>query len=80
MMVTYKMVLDERRPKLDGSFAIQIRITENRKVNTITSGISINKDFWEHNSSQIKQSHPNYKLLNQKITEKYLKIQKLFYS
>lgn len=76
IMVTYKVLLDERRVKSDGTFSVIIRITSNRKASTISSGVTIKKELWNSDQNQVKPEHPSYKLLNKKITEQYLKIQK----
>jgi integrase/recombinase XerD len=76
-MVTYKVLIDERRAKSDGTYPIIIRITFNRKVNTINSGAYIHRDFWDSKNSNVKSTHPNAQLLNKKVTEYYLKVQKL---
>lgn len=75
-MVTYKVLLDERRAKSDGSYSIIIRITCDRKVSTINSGVNIQKEYWDNKSQGIKNTHPNVQLLNKKVTEFYLKVQK----
>ena len=75
-MVTYKILLDERRVKSDGTFSVIIRITNNRRSSTINSGISIKKELWNDDKNQVKPEHPNSKLLNKRVTEQYLKIQK----
>jgi integrase/recombinase XerD len=75
-MVTYKVLLDERRAKSDGTYSIIIRITCDRKVSTINSGVHIQKEYWDNKNQSIKSTHPNVQLLNKKVTEFYLKIQK----
>jgi site-specific recombinase XerD len=75
-MVSYKVLLDERRPKKGGTFNIIIRITHNRRVNTLNTNISIEKEFWDTTSNCVGNAHPNSALINKSITEFYLKIQK----
>ncbi|HAL82765.1 MAG TPA: hypothetical protein DCO83_11440 [Mucilaginibacter sp.] len=75
-MVTYRVLLDTRRPKSDGTYAVIIRTTFNRKSSTSNTGVWIQKEFWCDNKSNVISTHPNHKLLNKKITEVYLKVQK----
>jgi len=45
-MVTYKIVLDERRAKPGGAYPIMVRVTSNRKTSNYYSGIAVLKDHW----------------------------------
>ncbi|HWZ35263.1 MAG TPA: site-specific integrase [Mucilaginibacter sp.] len=75
-MVTYKIQMDTRRPKSDGTYAISIRITHNRQSTTFNTGVFINQEFWLTDKSAVSTSHQNSALLNKTITETYLKVQK----
>ncbi|WP_107827031.1 Arm DNA-binding domain-containing protein [Mucilaginibacter yixingensis] len=46
-MVTYKILLDTRRAKADGTYPIQIRITSNRQSITSNTGVFVNDKQWE---------------------------------
>jgi len=76
-MITYKVVLDERRQKADGKFPIIFRVTFNRSTNSYATGISICKDHWNFETSLINRFCPNYKELNKNLTNKYLALQKV---
>jgi integrase/recombinase XerD len=76
-MVTYKVLLDERRIKSDGTYPIIIRITCNRQVCTINSGANIQKEYWDIKGANVKSSYANAQLINRKVTEFYLKVQKV---
>ena len=75
-MVTYKILLDTRRAKSDGTYAVAIRITCNRKNTTLNTGVFIIESLWAEDKSVVNSLHPNSSLLNKKITEQYLKVQK----
>ncbi|WPU94016.1 phage integrase SAM-like domain-containing protein [Mucilaginibacter sabulilitoris] len=75
-MVTYKVLLDTRRAKSDGTYSVQIRITANRISSTANTGVFVKKEFWDEAQSKVFNTHPNAPLLNRKITEFYLKVQK----
>jgi len=75
-MVTYKIQMDTRRPKSDGTYAVSIRITYNRQSTTFNTGVFINEEFWLADKSQVGPSHQNSALLNKTITETYLNVQK----
>ncbi|WP_462265115.1 phage integrase SAM-like domain-containing protein [Mucilaginibacter sp.] len=75
-MVTYKVLLDTRRAKSDSTYAVTIRTTWERKSTTTNTGVSIPKQYWNEQQSCVAIKHPNAKLLNKRITEHYLKLQK----
>jgi site-specific recombinase XerD len=76
-MVYYKVVLDNRKPKTNGIYSVVVRITFNRKITTLTTGVRISQTQWNETTSQVLQAHPNFQLLNKTITEFYLKVQKV---
>jgi hypothetical protein len=69
IMVTYKILLDTRRAKSDGAYAVTIRITFDRKSTTFNTGVFIKDELWLDDKVTINPSHPNASLLNKKITE-----------
>ena len=75
-MVSYKILLDDRRAKKDGTFNVIVRITHDRKISTINTQISITKEFWDYTNNSVRNTHPNSNLLNKAITEFYLRVQK----
>ena len=74
-MANIKMLLDLRRAKSDGTFNIIFRITNNRKVFTINSGVSLKQNYWDEKNGQVVKTHPNSKLLNIKLSKHYFKIE-----
>lgn len=76
-MANLKVLLDTRRQKTDGNYNIIFRITHNRKVYTLNSGISTTELYWNEQRSELDKSHPNAKLLNIKLSKEYFKIQQL---
>ncbi|MFB9843628.1 Arm DNA-binding domain-containing protein [Mucilaginibacter ginsenosidivorans] len=75
-MVTYKVLLDARRPKSDGTYAVTIRITHDRKSTTFNTGVFVKKEQWLLEKCSISNVHPNAGLLNKTVTETYLRVQK----
>jgi integrase/recombinase XerD len=75
-MVTYKLALDERRAKQDGTFPLVVRVTFNRKVNAYQTGICLKAEHWDRNTLQVSKANSNSLALSSKATEEYLKIQK----
>lgn len=75
-MVTYKLILDQRRIKSDGKYPVSIRVTYDRKTKYVYTGISVTEQQWDSQSSLIKKSCPGYKDLNKALTDKFLTIQK----
>lgn len=76
-MANLKVLLDTRRQKTDGNYNIIFRITHNRKVYTLNSGISTTELYWNEQRKELDKSHPNAKLLNIKLSKEYFKIQQL---
>jgi integrase/recombinase XerD len=76
-MANMKTLLDTRRQKSDGSFNIIFRITHERKVYTLTSGISTTELYWNKQKNEIDKTHPNSKLLNIKLSSEFFKIQQV---
>jgi len=74
-MANVKTTLDTRRVKSDGKFNIIFRITHQRKIHTINSGVSLLKSMWNAKTNMISDAHPNSKLINIKLHEKHYKIQ-----
>jgi integrase/recombinase XerD len=75
-MVTYKILLDTRRAKSDGTYPVMVRIIYDRKNSTFNTGVFITENYWVGEKSMVNPKHPNATLLNGKITEQYLKVQK----
>jgi hypothetical protein len=75
-MVYLKFVLNDKRPKEDNIYPIVIRVTYNRNNTTISTGLRVKQDDWDKSASQVKRTNQNFNLLNQKLSEFYLKVQK----
>lgn len=75
-MIQLKIILDTRRKKSDGTYPVMFRVTNVKKVNYLSSGISVLSDHWDETTLTVKRSQPNYKSLNLMLTKKYYEIQK----
>ena len=72
-MITLKIELGGK-PKKDGTFAVYLRITHNRKLKRVSLGFSILKQHHNANGNADKQNwirttHPTYRQLNTKILD-----------
>ena len=76
-MVYLKVILDDRKAKQGKHYPIVVRITYNRKATTFSTGIRVEKEYWDKYSSRILPNHPNQLRLNASISEYFLKIQKI---
>ena len=56
MKPTFKIFLDERSPKRDGSFPIAVRVTFKRKTTTISTGYFVFKQEWDEVAGKLKPS------------------------
>lgn len=75
-MVYYKMILDERRSKPDNIYPVIVRVIHNRRNTSIATGVRVQKDYWDEQTSQLMRSHPNYSVLSSTLLEAFLKVQK----
>ena len=71
-MATFKVKLDTRRAKQDGTYPVLIRIYNGDKYRDISLGFSVLKSQFNEGKSnvKIKASHPEAKSLNLAITRK----------
>jgi len=75
-MVHLKIVLDTRRKKSDGTYPINFRVTNVKKVHLIPSGISVNEADWDTNKLNLKATHPNFGTINVNLSKRFYEIQK----
>jgi hypothetical protein len=75
-MVYYKLILDDKRSKVDEIYPVVIRVTSNRVATTISTGIRVNVQHWDKQSSSINKTHPNWQVLNQSLIDFYAKVQR----
>lgn len=64
--MTVKVLL-RKETKNDGSHAIRIRITEDRKSKYINVGESIHNSYWDEQRQRVKESHSNSEKINASI-------------
>ena len=75
MATSVKLILDDRRPKEDGTFPIVIRLTHNRISRFIHTGYSVLPNGWDDSSkSIISKGIPikELKIINSRIRQKEL--------
>ena len=75
-MVHVRIILDARRPKVDGTYPLYIRVTEIKKVLHLPTGFSLLKAQWDAEASRVLNSHPNAGRINASITKRYFEAQK----
>jgi hypothetical protein len=68
-MVYYKLILDDKRSKVDQIYPVVIRVTSNRVATTISTGIRVNVQHWDKQSSSINKTHSNWQVLNQSLID-----------
>lgn len=66
-MATLKLTLDKRRQKDDNSYPLVFRISVDGHVRDLPIGHSIHEKDWNSKSSSLRNSHPDYDLLSEKI-------------
>jgi integrase/recombinase XerD len=76
-MVYFKVLLNDKRPKADNIYPIEVRVTFNRKNTSFSTGHRISKDFWDDGLQKVKHTNPNSQSLNKFIAEQYSNIQKV---
>jgi integrase len=65
--ITFKLYLQKRNIKKDGTIPIYLRITQNRKYKLLSTGISIDEKHWNPDKSEIRKNHPRNKFLNSQL-------------
>lgn len=71
MAITYKLELNSK-PKADGTHGILLRITENRKLKRISTGIFITPKHFNKNAEPgkwIRKTNPEFAVLNDELEE-----------
>jgi integrase/recombinase XerD len=74
-MISMKMVLDQRRPKLDGSFPIVFRISYQRKTRDISTGCACKYSEWNASDAIVIVTDDATLLLQQRLRLQWLKYQ-----
>ena len=75
MVTSIKIILDKRRSKNDGSYPVSFQICFQRKTRTRSSKIYVSSEFWDDTKKEVKKSHPDAKLLNQKLKKMFADLQ-----
>jgi site-specific recombinase XerD len=70
MSITVKPYLLERRKKRNGEYPVYIRVTQHSKYSLVSTGISVEKTFWDPNKGRVKTAHPLAKTFNRSIQVK----------
>jgi len=76
-MVYLKFFLNDKRQTTGQPSPVLLRITFNRRNTSITTGVRVKTEEWDAASGQVKRTNPNFQLLNKKLTELHLKVQKV---
>ena len=76
-MVYYKLVLNDKRKKNDQIYPLVVRVTYRRVSTTVSTGIRVHFNQWDDIKCQIKNNHPNWKILNRQLLDFYTKVQRL---
>jgi len=75
-MATLKLSMDKRRPYADGRFPIIIRLTEDQKSTSISTGIRLFTLEWDYQKGKVTKNHPDSKNLNLHLKNKILELEK----
>jgi len=67
MSITVRPYLLERRKKRNGEYPVYIRVTQHGKYSLVSTGISVEKTFWDPNKGRVKTAHPLAKTFNRTI-------------
>ncbi len=76
-MATIKVSMDTRRKKVDNTYPLKLRITVNQKSRDLSLGISVSKADWNGSLQKVSDTHPNSRLLNLKIRNKYNDVERI---
>ncbi len=73
-MATFKVVLETRRKRKNGSFPLVIRIFTDRTYRTVNLKVYLMEDEFDEATQRVVK-HPNRREINQKITQNLVKLQ-----
>lgn len=74
-MVSTKIIARKDKKNSNNEVPLFIRLTANRKSSYISLGISINIEYWDEKSMQVKRGHPNMARINNFITTQLADLQ-----
>lgn len=63
-LATIKIVFRKDKIRKNGKAPINVRITKDRKITYVATGISLEERFWDFDRSIVKKSHPNSARMN----------------
>ena len=75
MPVTFRAFMDERRKRNDGTYPLKIRVTKDGVSREINLNVALVKKDWNSKFQVVKDSHPNSKLIQLKISKTLNSIQ-----
>lgn len=67
MPATFHFYLRENRPDKRGTCPVYLRITYNRKLKYLNTGIKLSPSDWNPDKEQVRRSHRTYNKLNQEL-------------
>lgn len=77
MSFTYKIILDTRRPKLNDTYPLKIRVYNNGRFRELSLNIKARKADWDSNSETLNKGTNNYTELSYKLTQAKSKIERI---
>lgn len=63
-MANISIVIDTRRPKMNGEFPVYLRLIHRRETRNISTNISIPRDEWNYKKNCVKNTYPNAARMN----------------
>jgi site-specific recombinase XerD len=64
--------------RTNGTSFIFIRVTQNRKIKRITTGVAVHRDYWNKDKKEIRRNHPDSVALNLNINDQKNKVQSMY--
>jgi len=71
MPATFHFYIRENRPNKKGECPIYLRITHNRKLKYLNTGIRVDPNQWNPDKQEVRRSHRTYKNLNEELRSIY---------
>ena len=79
MEITFKIVLDKRSIKKNGTFPLKLRVFQNRNFKECSLCIDLLEKDWDSYSQMILSSNASYVALNAKVSSTKAKVQRIIY-
>lgn len=77
MKPTYSFYIRKNRKNKQNKVPVYFRVTYNRKMKSVNTGIKIEEKYWNEKRQEVRKSHPTAKMYNQELRRIRVKAEKI---